>query len=170
MPKTTLRSVSLQITHFDYNIHCSALSFLAFAGRCMYTIKNTKQPSMSDVPGISPCFGRDFGSGQNCVSFPNEDIVLEISPGSLLLKETTGWGQRQFLLPGACSLASSFWIFLLSPLSAPPSFNHPPDGMLFLGVGSHLTRWSWGGVALWLPVLTCCPSGTLGRNLGCGLP
>lgn len=38
---------------------------------------------------------------------PNEVIVLEISPGSLL-KETTGWGQRQFLLPGACCLASSF--------------------------------------------------------------
>lgn len=38
---------------------------------------------------------------------PNEVIVLEISPGSLL-KETTGWGQKQFSLLGTCYLASSF--------------------------------------------------------------
>lgn len=59
---------------------------------------------------------------------PNEVIVLEISPGSLL-KETTGWGQRQFLLPAACCLASS-WIFLrpLPPFLQPPAGTHPLVG------------------------------------------
>lgn len=81
---------------------------------------------MSYVPGISPCFGGDIGSVDRTVfPSPNEVIVPEISPGRLL-KETTGWGQRQLLLPGVRYLASSFQILLLSPLPSPTSIQSTP--------------------------------------------
>lgn len=50
---------------------------------------------------------------------PNGVIVLEISPGSLL-EETSGWGQRQFLL-----LSCPFFLDL-SPSPTPIQLNTPP--------------------------------------------
>lgn len=86
---------------------------------------------------------------------PSEVIVLKISPGSLL-KETTGWGQRQSL-----GLAVSY-LACLSRSFSPGS--PPPDGMLSLGGGGGVgaggrgqarfsaLAWSWSSTASQWPI------------------
>lgn len=70
LPKTTLRSLSLQITHLEYNTHCSAPCFLADTGPSMYiqlkTHSSPSSPKCLEYPGVR----RRPWSGQNCISFP----------------------------------------------------------------------------------------------------
>lgn len=107
LPKTTSRSLSLQITHTGYkSIVLLFASWHVLAIPCIQL--KTQNSPLCPEPLKYPCISEETLEVDRTVfPSPNEVIVLEISPGSLF-KETTGWGQRQFLLPGACSLASSF--------------------------------------------------------------
>lgn len=51
--------------------------------RLCIQLKNPQQPCVSEVPGISQCFRGDLEVSRTAFPFPNELIVLEISPASL---------------------------------------------------------------------------------------
>lgn len=51
--------------------------------RLCIQLKNPQQPCVSEVPGISQCFRGDLEVSRAVFPFPNELIVLEISPASL---------------------------------------------------------------------------------------
>lgn len=102
--KTTLRSLSPHITHVP--LFCPFASWHMLVTVCIQ-LKTQSSPLLSEGSGISQSFRRRLWKWTELFPSPSEVIVLKISPGSLL-KETTGWGQRQSLLSAVSCLASSF--------------------------------------------------------------
>lgn len=72
-----LRALSPQITYFDYSIRYLTVCFLVYTSQAVYTVKKS---CVSKVPSISCVSGAILEVDRTVFSFPNELIVLEISP------------------------------------------------------------------------------------------